>query len=635
MKWTLLAAFLLLTGPALADEIPATMPSLWDPSRYMAISDVRPGMTGYGLTVFSGSTISRFNVRVVDVISNFRPKGDLILITSDDPRLLHSESVEGMSGSPIFLYATADTKHLHPLLAGAFAYAWAQEKDPLAGVQPIQYMMDIPKNWPPKKEQTASISGGGEWNLNEVLNPPNRHQPQPQTAGPMLRMLATPVVVSGLTHQEFEQIAPDFNRTGLVLMEGGGGGAGDAGGDVTSLGDINAPLAPGSSLVVPLLTGDAEADAIGTCTEIRGKRIFAFGHSFNNDGPIALPMGTGRISTIVADSDTSFKLGAFAKMKGVLTADEGMGVSGVMGPTPPMIPFTLRVVYTDGSLDQTYHFQMALHPKLTAEIAEMAVEAAMGAVKDPPDNHTLDYNIDMKFADGKNLKVSNIGINGGQTEIFQQIGLPLVSVMDNPFQNVAPTSISGTVRITPGDRSADITSITIPRLKYAPGEIVKGFVNYRPWQADTRSMTISFKLPKDLPDGQYQVVVSDWQQYFNDEQKAEPFRYTAENIDELFNVVKDYESMRHDAIYVRLVEEADGVAVGRSAMPKLPAAMRDVLLASGRSDMTPFVTSTTWTIPTSLVMSGAADFTLTVSRSNRVVPVRSGKQPASEPSAGQ
>src|SRR5277367_4483717 len=101
MKWTVLLISLFLCGNALADDAPGG--SLWDSSRYMRISEVRPGMTGYGMTVFSGTTISKFNVSVVDVIKDFRPKGDLILITSDDPRLLHSEAVEGMSGSPIFL----------------------------------------------------------------------------------------------------------------------------------------------------------------------------------------------------------------------------------------------------------------------------------------------------------------------------------------------------------------------------------------------------------------------------------------------------------------------------------------------------------------------------------------------------
>ena len=53
-------------------------------------------------------------------------------------------------------------------------------------------------------------------------------------------------------------------------------------------------MEPGSALCVPLLTGDVEMTAVGTCTEVLGDRCFGFGHPFNNEGPVALPLGTGR-----------------------------------------------------------------------------------------------------------------------------------------------------------------------------------------------------------------------------------------------------------------------------------------------------------------------------------------------------
>ena len=57
----------------------------------------------------------------------------------------HVGPVEGMSGSPIFLYAADDTQHKGPAkMIGAFAYGWEWEKDPIAGVQPIEYMLKIP-----------------------------------------------------------------------------------------------------------------------------------------------------------------------------------------------------------------------------------------------------------------------------------------------------------------------------------------------------------------------------------------------------------------------------------------------------------------------------------------------------------
>src|SRR5579883_2993854 len=56
----------------------------------MKVSDIHPGMKGYGLTVFSGTKPERFNIEVIGVLHNALPKQDMILIRSDDPRLLHS-----------------------------------------------------------------------------------------------------------------------------------------------------------------------------------------------------------------------------------------------------------------------------------------------------------------------------------------------------------------------------------------------------------------------------------------------------------------------------------------------------------------------------------------------------------------
>src|SRR5689334_1902715 len=54
--------------------------SQFDPSRHMRVSEVRPGMKGYGLSVFMGTKIEPFQVEVVSVLHNFNPKYDVVLI---------------------------------------------------------------------------------------------------------------------------------------------------------------------------------------------------------------------------------------------------------------------------------------------------------------------------------------------------------------------------------------------------------------------------------------------------------------------------------------------------------------------------------------------------------------------------
>ena len=103
-----------------------------------------------------------------------------------------------------------------------------------------------------------------------------------------------------------------------------------------------------------------------------------------------------------------------------------------------------------------------------------------------------------------------------------------------------------------------------------------------------------------------------------DEQATEPFRFTAEKTTDVFDVLKEMGGIRHDALYVRLIRQPDGLAIGRTAMRQLPASRRQILLGGGRSNITPFVSSTVKIIPTDRVMAGSAEFQLTIETKTKV-----------------
>jgi hypothetical protein len=115
---------LAMTGTvAVADARPQTID----------VADIRPGMRGYGLTVLRGTEPERFDVEVIDVLHQFRPGQDLVLIRTPHPLLDRAHTVGGMSGSPIYLDGDR--------LAGAYAYGWSFGSEPVAGVTPIRSML--------------------------------------------------------------------------------------------------------------------------------------------------------------------------------------------------------------------------------------------------------------------------------------------------------------------------------------------------------------------------------------------------------------------------------------------------------------------------------------------------------------
>jgi len=88
-------------------------------------------------------------------------------------------------------------------------------------------------------------------------------------------------------------------------------------------------------------------------------------------------------------------------------------------------------------------------------------------------------------------------------------------------------------------------------------------------QLQSRSAGPFFGLSQNVgvidPDGR--MIASD---YTNNDFVAsddQPFRFTAESVKDVFGVLRDLSSVRHDSIYMRLARQPDGIAIGRTAMP--------------------------------------------------------------------
>ncbi len=624
-KLTILAGLLALFCPPARGDSPK-----FDSSRYMRVSEVRPGMKGYGLSVFDGTNIQRFDVEVVSVLKNFNPKCDVVLIRCHGANLEHTGPIAGMSGSPIFLRDDAG----HDRMIGAFAYGWPLQKDPIAGVQPIEYMLQAsaatqpsrPAQWQTVWEanQPAPVRQA-RWSLDETVllpgmkTPPENYPlaewgkftPNPKllAAGSdqtRMQPLATPLMTAGIPPSVLSEIEPVFRAYGLIPLQAGGGG--------TAAEETPAKIEPGSVLALPLLEGDVDMSAVGTCTERMGNRIVAFGHPFLNEGITLLPLSGGSIQGIVANWMTSFKLGSPAQISGALVEDDAVGVVGEIGRQAPLVPIDIRVQYADGKEDQTYHFDCAVHPKLTPLLVAAALASAVTGAKDLPQYHTLDYNLTIDFANGKSIHIDNSDVDATVADLFFEIGTPLIGASDNPFEQVMVKKVEGSVLVTPEARSADILYAVVPRSRYRPGETVKAYVTYRPFRSGEMVLPVTLELPRDLPDGDYQLTISDWQKYLDDERTAEPFKFTAENIDEVFDVLRDVSAVSHKAVFVRLLRQPDGVAIGHTAMPRLPSSRRQIMMDSGRSDTTEFVSSALQVVATPRVMSGSCDFQITIDR---------------------
>src|SRR5207237_1909616 len=98
-------------------------------TKFMSADEVRPGMKGYGKTVFQGTKIEQFDVELLGVLKNFAPKQDMILARLSGGPLSRTGVIAGMSGSPVYV----DGK-----LLGAVAFSFPYATEPIAGLEAVQ-----------------------------------------------------------------------------------------------------------------------------------------------------------------------------------------------------------------------------------------------------------------------------------------------------------------------------------------------------------------------------------------------------------------------------------------------------------------------------------------------------------------
>ena len=621
-------------------------PAGFDGGRHMRVGEVKEGMRGYGLSVFRGTKIERFDVEVISVLKNFNPKHDVILVRLAGANLEHTGAIAGMSGSPVFLKDERGRERM----AGAFAYGWPFVKDPIGGVQPIEYMLGIraeKKNEPNAVQagvENAGAGARGHWSVVRGMEElvagmwdggPGGDARATSMVGndaPKLKRLVTPLMVSGMPGSVMRDVEGMFARHGMVMLQSGGAG-------VREEKKAEAvQLEPGAAMAVPILTGDVDMTAIGTCTEVVGNRVIGFGHPFFSEGDVALPMGSGYVHGVIPNLMNSFKLGSGTVMRGTLYGDELTGVAGQIGEVAGTIPIELRCVYTDGTRDETFRFNAAQHPKLIPMLAATATSIATTASRELPQYHTVDLELNMEFANGQALKLANRLANTNAAELFMAVGAPIMAASENPFARVTLKKLSGTLRVSDVARLSEILSVSMPKAKFTPGETIKAFVIHRPFRGVETVMPLTFELPRDLPDGTYDFAVLDWRQYLAEEQMAKPFRFTAESAGEVFEVLRDYTAIRRDALYLRLLRQPDGVAIGRTAMPRLPSSRRRVIMGAGLSNATQFVSSNVKIVAVDYTMSGAARFAITIDKEAKVeAPAKPGggkaEGPAGQPNA--
>ncbi len=450
----------------------------WDSKKFMHVSELRPGMRGYALTVFKGTKISRFGIEILGVVSKFNEGKDYIMFrATDGPPLTRGLGIaHGMSGSPIYISGR---------LVGAISLGNEFAKDPIGFATPIEDMFDA---WSPDLPAKPSNMG--------AMPPASQGMSGTQSAYGALEL---PLTVSGMNARGLGRLQTALTPFGFNVMAGGGSGT-----DV----DTNplakgATLVPGSAVGVSLVQGDIDMTATGTVTYRDGNRLLLFGHPFTSLGPIDAALTTAYVVDIYPSYQASVKFGSPIKTVGRIFQDRPFSVGGIIGPMPQMVPMTVSV--DDQSIKRRKNFTVRIinHPLLTGQFVSQVADAAIEQVHGQPGDSMARVTLDVDVEEIGHVKRTNTfydALSIDQTAIGDLDSLMRL-LSSNPFYPLAVKSVQMSVTIQNRHDTAEIDHIFVKQSKFAPGDTVEIGVALKPYKQPLYTRFLSVKIPQSTPDG--------------------------------------------------------------------------------------------------------------------------------------
>ncbi len=591
--------------------------------RYLHHSRLAPGMRGYGLTVLSGTKIERFGATVVSVLRSWYPRQDVILCRLSGLGLEKTGVISGMSGSPVYMRDPADGK---AKMIGAVAYGWSFQKEPICGVQPIVQMLAIAgapvggPGGPQTAPSPASAGTGGpsrtldEALVQTMLNPrkvrfsdgaPGRGREGAERGAGELSPLATPLMISGATDRTLRRAEEFFAPAGFLPVRAGG----VAGAEAEAA--AGARLAPGMAVSVPLVTGDGDWAGVGTVTDVIGDYVLAFGHAFNAEGAVELPMGPAYVHGVIPRVWTSFKMGSTLKVTGAVTTDEYTGVGGRIGRQAETIPVTIRVCW--GEQEKAYRYRVVRHRRLTTAMCIFLLGESIYAHRELPRHHSLRYDVEVDFGALGAYRAANLSSGRGLSDVASDLERPVWGLMNTELgPPAAPKRIDVTVRIQPVQTTAAILDLKLERNSYRPGQTVRGQVTLRPFRRARVVRPVALELPDDLPDGRYTLTVCDAYAMLDTRRSDVPHRYKPHTVEEFFDALQRVVRPRTDRLYVHLPLPDGGLAVRQQELEHLPGSLAEILARAAPVDSVRYRRRQVAEVPVEHVVSGSAEATFEV-----------------------
>jgi len=529
-------------------------------TKIMPLDQIHAGMRGVAYTVFQGTTPESMDVEVLGVLRDVNgPKGDVILVRLHGAKVEYTGVVAGMSGSPVYI----DGK-----LVGALAFRIGEfSKEPIAGVTPIQEMLEISELDRSKPNEIEPASAKGPQVTTKTAAPGISSVPQGYKD--YLTPIDTPLVFSGFSSQAFQRFSPQFQAAGIVPVMGAG--------SVSPGAKQPEPLVPGSSISAVLVRGDMNIAATCTVTYLDASHLLACGHPLMQFGNVDLPMDKADVLATLPSPANAFKIVNTTEQVGAFVQDRHTGILGVFNKQPQMIPVTLSIHGV--TRPKTFHYEVLDNSKLTPLAMMATVFSALQGVNEYGEDTTyrLDGRIQVNGYPDVEVKDMFAPGDGGQPTgvlVALSLGDRFGRIFDNSYVVPNIRGVDLSFDLVNDRRSARLESARTDVTEARPGDEVMVEAVLRPYRGERIVRRIPIRVPTSASKGMLRILVSDGDTLDRIRSSGLPMGRQLD-LGSIIAVLNKEHS--NDRLYVSLLEADPEAMVQDKVMPTLPLSVMNVM----------------------------------------------------------
>ena len=523
----------------------------------IGIGEIHEGMRGYGLTVFSGVRIDTFQVEVLAVLRNQSGPADAIVARVSGGPLSETGVAQGMSGSPVYLDGR---------LAGAVAWTSTFSKSPIAGITPIESMLEIPSRpmTPPPPDRYAFSERSAPQSSRSTIP---RLANAGALAGTEMMPIKTPVAVAGADARALAFLQNILEPYGMTVLQ-------SAGGTIGSDSLRNARLEPGASLGVSLVRGDINVAGIGTVTWADSTTVIGFGHPMFSKGHVDLPMSLAYVHFLWPSQVVSYKVASQGPVVGALRQDRGSGIAGVLNERPDMLPVEIKI--SGGPRPRVVHYEVVRDIDLSPQLVTFGVVASLSELEALGIPASVEMTQIIQIEGRAPVRRKNFFTDFGGLMLAAQAGAePLDALARNPFAPVRIERVAYEISFRENIEAAFIKGLEIPRRVIRPGEPLIVRAIFQTYLGRQFEKTLSLPISPETPDGVYILRVGGADAAQRWTVARSPGRFIPDNLDHLIRLL-NYEE-RNDNLTLEVVNRDIGMTVDDQELPSLPPSVFELL----------------------------------------------------------